>query len=89
MSKSAYHLVLKYNDKSWKRKLRGDDWEKHYGDITKFVTKRTGKEIGTECHMTVENGVVSSSDTFESLITRSKQSPTEVIISVCNATSSN
>ena len=83
MSKSIYKLVLKYNDKSWPKTLRGDDWEKHYRDITKFVTKRTDKEIDTGCHMTVGNGVVSSSDTFESLIIGSKQSPTEVIIVVC------
>ena len=87
MSNSIYKVVVKYNDKSWNKKLRGDDWEKHYGDITKLVTKRTGKEFGTECHMTVGNGVVSSSDIFKSLITRSKQSPTtEVIVLVCNTT---
>ena len=85
MSNSIYKVVVKYNDKSWNKKLRGDDWEKHYDDITKWISKRTGKEIGTGCYITVENGVVSSSDTFESLITGSKQSPIEVIVLVCNA----
>ena len=84
MSKSIHKLVLKYNDKSWNKTLRGDDWEKHYGDTIKLVTKRTEKEIDTGCHMTVGNGVVSSSDTFKFLITGSTQSPTDVIILVCN-----
>ena len=83
MSKSICKLVLKYNDKSWPKTLRGD-WEKHYGDISKFVTKRTGKKIDTDCHITVGNDVVSSSDTFKCLITDSKQSPTHVIVVVCN-----
>ena len=84
MSKPTYRLSVKYKDRSWNKTLRGSDWDKHYADITKFVTRRTGKTIDTECYVTVENKTLSSNDVFESLITNSNQSdPIELIVHVC------
>ena len=65
--------------------MRGDDWEKHYNDITKFVKKRTKKQIGTECYASVENTTVSSKDVFESLVTNSDQSGViKLFVHVCS-----
>ena len=83
MSKPSYKLSVKYNGKSWNKTLRGSDWDKHYEEMTKFVTRRTGKKIDTECYATVGNKTVSSNDVFESLITSSSQSgPIELIVHV-------
>ena len=84
MSKSNYKLVVKYKDRNWNKTLRGDDWEKHYSDIKKFVQKRTQKEIDTECYASIENATVSSKDVFECLVSNSDQSvATEFIVHVC------
>ena len=84
MSKSNYKLVIKYKDRSWNKTLRGDDWEKHYSDITKFVKKRTNKEIDTECYASIKNTTISSKDVFESLVANGDQSvATEFIVHVC------
>ena len=84
MSKSNYKLIIKYKDRSWNKTLRGDDWEKHYSDITKFVQRRTSKQIDVECYVSIENTTVSSKDAFKSLVANRDQSvATEFIVHVC------
>ena len=74
-----------YKDTSWPKKiqLKNDDFDKLYNDLCSYVTKRTKLTFGTQCHITIDNNVIYSSDDLKLELEKANENSLDVIVNVC------
>ena len=82
--KCPFHVI--YKEKAWKKtiQLKNGDFDKLYNDLCSYVTKRTKYTYGTQCHITINDNVVYSSDDLKLELQHANGNDLDVIVNVCN-----
>ena len=75
-----------YKDKSWKKfiRLKNGNFDKVYSDLSSYVTKRTKLTLGTQCHITINDNVIYSTDDLQLELENANGNNLDVIVNVCN-----
>ena len=64
--------------------LKSANWDENYQTIVDFCTKKTKKEYGKDFHIEIGNEIITSKDTFVSVMTKcSDKSPIIIAVKVC------
>ena len=64
--------------------MKNGDFDKVYNDLSSYVTKRTKFTFGTQCHITINNNVICSSDDLKLELEIANGNNLDVIVNVCN-----
>ena len=77
-------LRVIYKDKSWKKTilLKNGDFNKFFQDLCSYTTKRTKLVLGSQCHITINNNVIYSSDDLKQEVNKADGNSLDINVQV-------
>ena len=81
-----YRFRVVYKQKSWLKalQLKKGDFDKVYHDLCSYAEKRSKLAYGTQCHITINNNVIYSSDDLKAELEKPFKDNVDVIVNVCH-----